>query len=69
MTSADRTPMPGKHPEKRAWDLLESGSDMADRIERAIQAREMGKRLRELREGKQPVISDFPYFPANHPVI
>ena len=61
ITSADRTPEPKDRSDRRSRGLLESGADIAERIELARQAREMGKRLREL---YPPRIRDFPRFPG-----
>lgn len=61
MTVADGTPASGKQSKKGPRDLLESGAEMVERIELARQAREMGKRLREL---YPPRIRDFPRFPG-----
>ena len=61
IASADRTPAPEKLSEDSARDLLEREEDFVDKIERARQAREMGKRLRELHP---PRIRDFPRFPG-----
>ena len=63
MTAVDGTGTPASEKRSKMMprDLLESGAEMAERIELARQAREMGKRLRELHP---PRIKDFPRFPG-----
>ena len=51
MTTVRDTPTSRK-PDEQARVLLESDGDWTERIERAREAREMGRRLRE---GKSPI--------------
>ena len=56
MTSTLKTPEPQGRAAEPVQDILEMDRNWAERIERAREAREQGKRLRE---GK-PLVSSFP---------